>query len=197
MGEAQRCEPADQEGSGLHSRILFAQNSGVCVEDDAEGIRLNVGCGRVRWPGWVNIDHASGDVKADIKALPYGEESVQTICAIHVIEHLWEWEVLPALKHWHGLLKPDGKLIVELPCMDKLLGYIAETARHGKPLSGRLIWGALWGDNKYRDPSMVHKYGYMQEQVIRLFRQAGFRDIQSAMPRYHFAHRDMRIEGVK
>ncbi len=58
-----------------------------------EGLKLNLGCGRRKLDGYVNIDKSpvfAPDVVLDLEALPWPFEtgSVSEILAIHVLEHL-------------------------------------------------------------------------------------------------------------
>ena len=58
---------------------------------------------------------------ADITKLPYKHGTVDEIWLIHVFEHIHIWQAEDALYHWHNILKPGGRLVVEVPCMDKIL----------------------------------------------------------------------------
>ncbi len=116
--------------------------------------------------------------------------------AIHVIEHFYSWEVLSILKEWLRVLKPGGKLVLELPCMDKIVKLISDAYRIDGTVP-RLLWDALWGEQKDKLVPMCHKYGYTEKMMMNLMGDAGFNDVISTRPRYHFEVRDMRIEGIK
>ncbi len=82
-------------------------------------IRLHIGCGTRILPGWVNIDAVprpgTGAVRMDLAALPYGDGTVDTILAEHVLEHLdfsEESRVWPELAR---VLRPGGVLTLEVP----------------------------------------------------------------------------------
>lgn len=56
-------------------------------------MRLNLGCGRNKLPGWVNVDHSPAcepDLLLDLEALPWPwpDGSVDEIALHHVLEHL-------------------------------------------------------------------------------------------------------------
>ena len=89
-----------------------------------QGIKLHLGCGFQRWTGWVNIDGFDGggtnraDVTGDITKLEmYEADSVEEIMLIHVFEHLYTWEAAEAVKRWYEILKPGGRLTIEVPCI--------------------------------------------------------------------------------
>lgn len=167
------------------------------MEESVSGISLNLGCGDVRWPGWLNIDLDQGDQCADLRALPFADGSVSAVAAIHVIEHFHAWEAVDLLREWHRVLAPGGRLIIELPCMDKVLAHIYQSMQNGVQMSAALTWFVFWGDPKYKNPLMVHKWGYTKAMIDEAVREAGFGDIQQCEPRYHFPFRDMRVEATK
>ena len=99
-------------------------------------MRLNLGCGQKRWPGFVNVDIDQGDAHCDIsQPLPFSD--VDEIHAIHVIEHFWRWTVPEILANWIGVLKPGGMLVLECPCFEKVCTFLhspkALTALYGNP----------------------------------------------------------------
>jgi len=114
-----------------------------------------------------------------------------------VLEHFHEWEAKPLLEEWRRVLKPRGKLILELPCMDKVLHQLAAVLTAGHQVSPTLSWHVFWGDPKYRDPAMCHRWGYTYGMLERLLLSAGFVRVSFPEPRYHFAIRDMRAEAFK
>jgi len=101
------------------------------------------------------------------------------------------------LAEWMRVLKPGGQLILELPCMDKVLHHIHACMKHGAQLSPSMGWFVFWGDPKYRDPLMVHKWGYTKQSMRDTMASVGFDQITIEEPRYHFPIRDMRLTGVK
>ena len=206
--EPLRSEPANEAGTGVHSQIIFASNTGVCVEDSyPEGsLLLNVGSGDIKWPGWVSVDsHVGGwidkeskpDVLCDIKSLPYADNTVDAIAAVHVFEHFYYWEIKGVLAEWKRVLKPGGKLILELPCMDKVFKYISMMLERKLPLSPTFSVYPIWGDPKYKDTAMLHKWGYFYASLKVELVKAGFTGVVLETPRYHFPNRDMRVVSTK
>src|SRR5690348_3401520 len=58
-------------------------------------IRLNLGAGRRRLDGYINVDLAPEpppDIQADARALPLPDAYADEILAIHLLEHLYRWE---------------------------------------------------------------------------------------------------------
>jgi predicted SAM-dependent methyltransferase len=126
-------------------------------------------------------------------ALPFESGTVDVMTAIHVIEHFYEWEAVEMLKEWRRVLKPTGLLVLELPCMDKVFRYIHDCMRSRTAFQVQMTWWAMWGDPRYKDPDMCHKYAYTQTMMKQTLEQAGFDHITIEEPRYHIPHRDMRL----
>ena len=167
------------------------------MEKDYPGLRINAGCGKIRWPGWANIDFGQGDLRADIRRLPFEADSADAIAAIHVLEHFYLWEAEKIVADWRRILKPGGELVLELPCIDKVFSYIAQCVINGAPIAQFMTFWALYGDPKHQAPHMCHKWGWTKTQLIKLLKTVGFIEIYDEEPRYHFPMRDMRIVGVK
>ena len=186
----------DAGGAGVRFTKVLAQNSGVCMESGS-GVLLNLGAGKIRWPGWTTVGFGA-DVDTDLRKLPLPDDYADGAVAIHVIEHFYQWEALPLLKEWRRVLKPGASLSLECPCMDRVYDYIVKLVQAGhKNKSEFMTKWAFWGDPKHKDPLMTHKWGYFQDDLAAVMREAGFRDVRVDEPRYHFAMRDMRVTGVK
>lgn len=119
------------------------------------------------------------------------------IISIHVLEHFHYWEVPDMLREWKRALKPGGKLILELPCMDKIIHYMAECLKQRQPMDLQMTWLALWGDPAYKREEMCHKWGYLKSQLVQLLEDLGFVNVAVEKPRYHVVVRDMRVVGYK
>lgn len=81
--------------------------------------------------------------------------------------------------------------------MDKVVGFMAAALQAGAPMPGGLTMGALYGEQKFARPEMVHKWCYSLDHIQQVVRAAGFEQIRIAEARYHFPIRDMRVEAVK
>jgi predicted SAM-dependent methyltransferase len=118
------------------------------------------------------------------------------VVAIHVLEHFYEWEAVEVLKEWKRLLKPNGRLILELPCMDKVFTYLAECARKKTKPFAQMTWWALYGDPRYKSVEMTHKWGYSAQMLVDTLHRAGFQHVTLVEPRYHLKQRDMRAVAI-
>jgi predicted SAM-dependent methyltransferase len=168
------------------------------VEDRYE-TAYNLGCGSKKWDGWINVDLYSdvSDLKCDLRKLEIASDSADAVAAIHVLEHFYEWEVPDLLTEWKRVLKPGGKMILELPCMDKVFAYVHNCVTNKEPLQPFMTLHALYGDPKYKNEAMCHHWGWFQVPLRQMLESVGMERIEFFEPRYHFPFRDMRIECYK
>lgn len=161
-----------------------------------EDTGVHLGSGKLRWEGWKNVDFQNADINCDIRKLPFPDNSEDIVVAIHVFEHLYQWEGKEAIREWARILKPGGKLILEMPDMQKVLTYMFKCMNGGISPSPNFSWLAIWGDPKYKNQHMCHKWGYFPSDILRIMAECGL--VAHEEPaKYHFPERDMRIVGVK
>ena len=129
--------------------------------------------------------------------LSFPDNHADRVAVIHVFEHFYRWEIEKVLAEWKRVLKPGGKLIIELPCMDKVFNHIFVRMKKGENPSPAFSWLPLWGDPKHEDPSMCHRWGYFKVDMVRVLTDAGFINVSDEEPRYHFPSRDMRFTAIK
>lgn len=172
-------------------------------------IRVNYGCGRRVLSGYVNVDaviHPKAERAPEVlHALRFNEDGsladktpmlddfADELLAAHVIEHFFAWQAPFVLQEWKRLLKPGGRLILELP-------NIEAAARNLLAGMRPQMWEfAFYGDHSHRDPYMCHLCGYTPGSIKRLVEAAGFTDVQILPPQTHGPrpNRDMRVEAVK
>lgn len=159
-------------------------------------MRLQLGSSSKYWPGFMNIDRydASADVQSDCVQLPmFSNETADEIYAIHLFEHLHRTrEVRQALTEWHRVLKAKGKLVLELPCLDKMARLIVAGEKNL-----RLTLLGLYGDPRETKQGMEHKWGWSFSEITEELMEVGFRDVNIMEPKFHIPERDMRLEAIK
>jgi SAM-dependent methyltransferase len=185
-------------GAEVREGRILASNIDKNVEDSYP-TAYNLGCGNKKWDGWINVDLHSdiADIKCDLRKLEIASDSADAVAAIHVLEHFYEWEVFDVLTEWKRILKPNGKMILELPCMDKVFAYVHNCVVSKQPLQPFMTLLALYGDPKHKQPAMCHKWGWFQEPLRQMLESVGMERIEFCVPKYHFPFRDMRIECYK
>lgn len=170
-------------------------------------MKLNVGCGKRILDGWFNCDVARDpeatkdpDLLCDAKAIPLEDNCADVLQAIHLLEHCPRWDTEVVLKEWHRLLKPGGKLILELPNLVKCCqNYLDGRMKGGKNPDQLARWG-IYGDPRTGNHWMCHLWGFSPEELMGILKEVGFIKIAEHPTQNHPAgklHRDMRIEAIK
>lgn len=173
-----------------------------------ESVKLNIGCGKQTWDGFFCVDavrHPKATRAPDLlhafrfvgpvmeERLPLSDECASEVHSYHFLEHVYRWEAPALLGEFRRLLKPGGKLVLELP-------NIEAAARN--LLAGMDDQQAMWplyGDPGHEDPFMCHRWGYSPRTLRALLAECGFTDIEERAPKTHGAraNRDMRMEARK
>ena len=170
-------------------------------------MKIHIGCGKKVLDGWVNCDivrHPKAprdpELLCDARSIPLDDGVADVVMAIHNFEHYYRWECDDVITEWKRLLKPGGRLILELPDLIKCCENILKgrKSRNGDPDQlGR--WG-LYGDPRYKDKYMCHPWGWAPDELMDFLKSHGFIKTQHLQTQFHrsgMAHRDMRIEAVK
>ncbi len=161
----------------------------------AKPIRINLGCGRRKLDGWINVDIKDADVNCDISgALPFPDNYADEVMAIHLIEHFYPWEAENILTEWRRILKPGGVLVLECPDLMKVLRHAFTTGK----LDGPMFFWPIYGDPGHKNPYMMHKWAYSPETLKAGLKQVGFELVAEKPAQYHKKEkRDMRVEAIK
>ncbi len=169
-------------------RARFLQSG----KDRQEVVRLHLGCGEKKFRGYVNIDTDNSDLDCDVTKLPYEANSVDEIVGIHMLEHLFPHVAVEALKHWYGILKPGGKLILEMPDLKKVLEFFKDPKS-----SPQLTMQALYGGEMTGRIEDVHKFCWTFDTLEPHLKAAGFSEVVEKPALYHIPIRDFRVEATK
>lgn len=150
-------------------------------------IKLHLGCGHIRLPGYVNIDimkAKAADLVADLKSLPYPDGSVDLVYSCAAIEHLGRREWVGALKEWARVLRPGATL--RLSTSD----FEAAIARYQERNNLEELLGLLIGGQK--DDYDWHGMIFDFATLVKGLHEAGFIDIR----RYDWRHTEIGKLGI-
>jgi predicted SAM-dependent methyltransferase len=135
------------------------------------------------------------DIICNMNNLYLESNSIEAVESYHVINMVTLNEARVCLKEWYRILKPEGKLIMELPDLIKCAKALLDGVR-----GQRSIWG-FYGEqepyNSITQPNMFVKYGYTCDTMYDELEKIGFKDIVCKNALTHLPDRDMRVEAIK
>ncbi len=141
-------------------------------------MRLSVGAGGRKKPGYVTVDIQPGnDVQAPMWDLPYQDGEIEAIYSRHAIEHVTFVEAQRTLREWHRVLQPGGTIEIICPNRDY---HVWQLSQPGQSPAGSVSnWthamASLYGWQKHEHD--FHKWAWTPEELIVACREAGFRDL--------------------
>lgn len=138
------------------------------------GLRLNLGCGHLPLPDYVNVDMRDlpgVDVVAPVDNLPAQAGQVAEVFSAHLVEHFpQEQLVRDLLPYWVGLLRPGGTFRAVVPDA----GAMLEAHARGD-YSYDDLREVLYGGQEYEGD--FHFNMYTPETLAELLADAGLVDI--------------------
>ncbi len=146
-----------------------------------QDIKLNLGSGTTRFPGWINIDgnflHRP-DMWLDVRrGLPFRDDAVKVIYSCHFFEHLYLGELKPLLVECKRVLRGDGALRIAVPNLRSAIvayqkgdpAWFSPFPKDFLSLGGRFFNDMLCGDQ--------HRIMFDLEFLAEVLADAGFREI--------------------
>lgn len=143
--------------------------------------KLHLACGTDYLEGYENVDlypqeGAKVDASYDVTTIPYPDNSIDEIRALHIIEHFDWFQIHNVLREWHRVLKPGGRLVLETPdflesC--KLFTVCDEPTRW-------LLYGHFFATPWV--PGQTHKFLFTEYQLAVTLGNIGFKNVTRIPP---------------
>lgn len=166
-------------------------------------MKLNLCCGNKHIDGFINIDFPDEwhvlqpDRVLNLREpLPFADGAADEIHCYHGFEHFYRFEADSILEDWIRVLKPGGLLILELPCLDKIIGIFNAAIKKGVPPPENLTMGGLYGDLSQRSEAMSHRWCYSIGELTEMMEVCGL-EVELQPTQTHQPIRDMRLQGKK
>jgi len=160
-----------EQGEKLSASSEILAPAKVEQARQGSGIRLNLGCGHVPLPGYLNVDRRAlpgVDVVAEVDQLPFAKGEVAEICSAHLLEHFpleqLRRELLP---YWVSLLRADGVFRAIVPD-----GANMARAFASQEYSFEALRQVTFGGQDYDGD--FHYNMFSTETLSQLLRDAGF-----------------------
>ena len=147
---------------------------------------LHLGCGKVKFNDWINIDLGKSGGVADFvwdltHGIPFDDSSCQLIYCEHLLEHFAVEQGVSLLRECWRVLKTEGILRVAMPSLDVLIEKSERGDWH------RQDW-LSWPEYRFvkTRAEMLnmafrewgHKWLYDREELHRRLSEAGFTKIK-------------------
>ena len=203
-----RVREAQRRIARLHSPFECGRQWARALGDASQpALRLNLGCGDKILPGYVNVDVVEAragmkpDVICDLHDLaPFADASADEILSVHVVEHFWRWEIRDVMREWARVLKPGGRMIIECPNILSACQTFLENPQQfsREDQNGQRTMWVFYGDPQWKDPLMIHRWGYTPDSLKELLTEVGLSDVRQEPAQFKLREpRDMRVVGVK
>ncbi len=138
-------------------------------------MKINIGCGLRNFGNeWIHVDGGDYDHidTKDILIKEFDKESAELIYASHFIEYFDREEIIPILKRWKQVLKPNGILRLAVPNFEKYASLYID-----KKISLDHSLGPLYGKMKMGNKTIYHKTTYDFDSLKILLEKVGMRKI--------------------
>ena len=168
-------ELAHEEGAAVAPSATRAPQTGA-------SIGINLGCGPMARPGWINCDAKNlpgVNLRCDLRSgLALRADYADYIAAVHVLQDLAYAEIVPALREIRRVLKTGGVLRLAVPDIDRAINaYVHRDAayfyvpdEHARTIGGKLVTQIIW----YGSVRTPCNFDFLRESLAA----AGYQDIK-------------------
>lgn len=143
-----------------------------------DGLRVNFGSGVVGIRGsheFINVDMRAVDgvdIRADVRKLPFAENSIGELNSFHLVEHFSDREMRTRiLPYWFKLMRPGG--LIRIVCPDAGAMMRKWSANE---FSYDALREVMFGSQEYDGDQ--HFNMFTRESLTRLLEEVGFVDVR-------------------
>lgn len=185
-----------------YTRFIIKKNGLINAKKYNKNLKLNLGSGGIEYPGFLSVDllDRRASIIQDITKLDFDENSVSEMICIHAVEHLSPFVVLDTFKLWNKILKPGGKLTIELPDLESLCERYLKADTGKRYNLATCMFGSV-NTQDHGEPSDIsspHLYGWSKQQIADHLWNAGFTRIEFMPERYpHPEPPNMSVDAYK
>lgn len=184
-----------------YTRFIIKKNGLVNLKKYNKNIKLNLGSGGIEYPGFLSVDlhDRRANIIMDATKLDFTENSVSEIMASHLFEHLNPYHCLDILKSWLKVLKPGGKLVMEMPDIEQLCKRFVNASTGERYGILNAVHGSV-NTSDSGDPSEIsspHLFSWWPQSISDHLQNAGFVNITFGPEIWPHPESNMHVEGTK
>jgi FkbM family methyltransferase len=185
-----------------YTNHIVKRNGLINCKKYNKNIKLNLGSGGISYSGYLSVDmyDKRAHVSMDITKLDFEENSVSEILASHVFEHLNPYHGLNILSDWLAILKPGGKLIMEMPNIEELCKRFVNASSTGEKYGilnavyGSVNTTGVGGPDNITSP---HLFGWWPQSMFDHLANAGYTNIYFMDEKIPHPESNFRVEAQK
>lgn len=179
----------EAELTAMRPAFMASQLQSLGIAEAQQGLKLHLGSGATRLPGWVNIDAHPAELSMDLRwGLPFNAGSADYVFMSHVFEHFYYPDESSAvLQEIHRVLTPGGRVRLIVPDIE--LCIQAYCNKDTAFVTNRQRTWTWWPRTATRLEDFLayagagprashflegHKFGYDFETLAHALKQAGF-----------------------
>lgn len=164
-------------------------------------LKLYLGNGFEYWEDFINIDLNESCAKSDLymdctDLSVFEDSSVDEIHTYHTVEHIGHRRLVPAFIEWRRVLKPGGKLIVEMPNLSAIVDKFASIRYNSGEIKGDFgdnsVYETLYGGQK--DAGSFHISMLTPYLFMCIVKAAGFEEVDNVTGEYKII-REVPLKG--
>jgi len=166
-------------------------------------IKFNMGAGQDRFEGYINIDkyNSNAEVQADFFDLNLSNDVADEVLASHVIEHIPQHRVYELLTKWYSLIKPKGKLVLELPNLEELCKDFLQQNDEDRWSTAMCMFGAYVEEDtpetREKGALSPHLFGYYPKSLTKILTDVGFKEVKILPATFNHPGKNFRVEATK
>lgn len=184
-----------------YGNYIVKRNGLINCKKYNKNIKLNLGAGGVDYQDYLSVDlnDKRAHIHMDITKLDFDDNSVTEILASHVFEHLNPYKAFEILQDWLRVLKPGGKLIMEMPDIEKVCRAFLEADLQLRYGLLNVIYGSV-NTTDTGDPSDItspHLFGWWPQSMYDHLMGAGYENVVFMDEQIPHPGHNFRVEANK
>ena len=133
------------------------------MENPKEALKVDIGCGREKKPGFVGLDidvESDADVVASALSLPFKDNSLEEINCSHLVEHFTPDDAQKFFNEIYRVLKLGGKAVMKIDRDWSKKRLLKKDPDHKKRYSAKEIKEMVGMFSFLKVEKKIYRYGW-------------------------------------